>query len=58
MIGKVYGYDKTIQRINEKSNLTIYQSKYSKTVWEKGVKTVFGNSKNKTKGFSNNQQWC
>ena len=44
MIGKVYGYDKTIQRINEKSNLTIYQSKYSKTVWEKGVKTVFGNS--------------
>lgn len=44
MIGKVYGYDKTIKEINKMSDLTIYQSKYSKDVWEKGVKTIFGKS--------------
>lgn len=44
MIGKVYGYDKTIKKINAFSDLTIYQSKYSKNVWENGVDTSFGKS--------------
>lgn len=44
MIGKVYGYDKTIRKINDISDLTIYQSKYSKKVWENGVNTIFGKS--------------
>ena len=42
MIGKVYGYDKTIKSINQKSDLTIYQSKFSKRVWEEGTNTLFG----------------
>lgn len=44
MIGKVYGYDYTIENINKISDLTIYQSNYSKQSWEKGVKTIFGKS--------------
>ncbi len=44
IIGKVYGYDNTIKKINQKSDLTVYQSNYSKKVWEKGTKTVFGKS--------------
>ena len=44
MIGKVYGYDKTIKKINKIADLTIYQSKYSKSSWERGVKTIFGKS--------------
>ena len=44
IIGKVYGYDNTIKKINQKSDLTVYQSNYSKRVWEKGTKTVFGMS--------------
>tara|TARA_B100001093_G_scaffold99111_1_gene91163 strand:- start:325 stop:1491 length:1167 start_codon:yes stop_codon:yes gene_type:complete len=44
LIGKVYGYDATIEKINKMSNLTVYQSKYSKKSWEKGTKTVFGKS--------------
>ncbi len=44
MIGKVYGYDNTIKRINKLSDMTIYQSEYSKKVWEEGVNTIFGKS--------------
>ncbi len=44
MISKVYGYDYTIQNINKFSDLTIYQSNYSKQSWEKGVNTIFGKS--------------
>tara|TARA_Y100000996_G_scaffold415264_1_gene409039 strand:+ start:160 stop:1323 length:1164 start_codon:yes stop_codon:yes gene_type:complete len=44
MIGKVYGYDYTIENINKISDLTIYQSYYSMESWERGVKTIFGKS--------------
>ena len=42
VICKVYGYDFTIKKINQMSDLTIYQSQYSKNSWEKGQKTIFG----------------
>lgn len=42
VICKVYGYDKSISKINKFSDLTIYQSKYSKNSWENGQSTIFG----------------
>ena len=44
VIGKVYGYDKTIAKINNLAHLTIYQNSYSKATWENGAKTIFGKS--------------
>lgn len=43
-ICKVYGYDETIKYINDKADLTIHQSNYSKQNWEKGNTTIFGKS--------------
>ena len=43
-IGKNYGYDKSIKRINELCDVTIHQSNYSQTLWEEGVQTIFGGS--------------
>ena len=42
VICKVYGYDKSIFNINKFSDLTIYQSKYSKNTWESGYNSIFG----------------
>ena len=43
-ICKVYGYDKTIKYLNDKADLTIHQSNYSKNIWEKDSTTIFGKS--------------
>ena len=41
-ICKVYGYDRTVRYLNDKSDITIHQSLYSKNTWEQGVNTIFG----------------
>jgi len=42
IICKVYGYDQTVKNLNDISDLTIYQSNYSKESWEKGHESIFG----------------
>tara|TARA_B100001057_G_scaffold221315_2_gene221718 strand:+ start:8226 stop:9407 length:1182 start_codon:yes stop_codon:yes gene_type:complete len=42
VICKVYGYDKSVIKLNQMSDLTIYQSRYSKDSWEKGHDSIFG----------------
>lgn len=41
-ICKVYGYDKTVKYINDKADLTIHQSNYSKEIWENDNTNIFG----------------
>ncbi|WP_319578617.1 glycosyltransferase [uncultured Methanospirillum sp.] len=45
---KVYGYDETISKLNQKASITILQSQYCKTIWETDVKTIFGLQKGLT----------
>lgn len=39
---KVYGLDKTVRRLNQLSDATIFQTKYCKSLYDKGVQTIFG----------------
>ena len=41
-ICKRYGYDRSVRRINDIADLTIHQSRYSESVWNNGVETLFG----------------
>tara|TARA_B100000886_G_scaffold331859_1_gene283867 strand:- start:5348 stop:6514 length:1167 start_codon:yes stop_codon:yes gene_type:complete len=42
IICKNYAVDKTVKNINDHADLTIHQSNYSKKVWTKKIKTIFG----------------
>ncbi|TNE68470.1 glycosyltransferase, partial [bacterium] len=42
LLCKVYGLDKTVRRLNELSDATIFQTKYCKSIYDKGVQTIFG----------------
>ena len=45
IICKNYEVDRSVKKLNELSDLTIHQSKYSKIIWNKNVKTIFGEQK-------------
>ncbi len=42
IICKNYAVDKTVKKINSFADLTIHQSNYSISVWEKKIETIFG----------------
>jgi glycosyltransferase involved in cell wall biosynthesis len=45
IICKNYDVDKSVKKLNELSDLTIHQSEYSKIIWNKDIKTIFGEQK-------------
>ena len=45
ILTKVYGYDKTIENLNKYADLTITQTKYCQSIWEKDILTIFGKQK-------------
>ena len=46
IICKNYGVDKSVERLNKMSDLTVHQSEYSKNLWNQDIKTIFGKQKN------------
>ncbi len=46
IICKNYGVDKSVERLNKMSDLTVHQSEYSKNIWNNDIKTIFGKQKN------------
>lgn len=42
MLCKAYGYDDTVQKINKLADATVFQTEYCKSLYTKGVKTIFG----------------
>lgn len=39
---KAYGYDKTVKKLNRLAHATVFQTRYCRSLYTKGVKTIFG----------------
>lgn len=42
LLCKLYGCDKTVALINKRADATVFQTKYCKSLYDKGAKTIFG----------------
>jgi len=42
MLCKVYGCDETVSLINKRADATVFQTKYCKSLYVRGVKSIFG----------------